>query len=277
MGEWSGNLNLLRNDGTLLVPLFVLVDEDYGGIDIGNNSAPRFVDIDDDGDEDLFVGELLGNINFYRNTGTSQSAVFELDTTSYFGIDAGTYSTLWFSDIDDDNDSDLFVGSDDQGVSFYRNQGDSGNAIFVPDTLTSLPFHYRTAPVLVDVDGDQDMDMICGVAGGGAVFYRSEKMVSSMSSQSNPDSHPQTLAIVRSYPNPFNSETSIVFDLARDTRVSIQVHDLTGRVIKDLADREFRRGRNEVRWRVDEKASGVYFCRIRGAGVHATLKLLLMR
>jgi len=277
LGEWSGNLNLLRNDGTPTDPLFVLVDEDYAGIDIGNNSTPGFVDIDNDGDEDLFIGEFLGNLNFYRNNGTPQNALFELDTIDYFGIDAGTYSSPAFSDVDDDGDFDLFVGSDDQGILLYRNEGTPESATFVPDTVVSFPVHFRATPVLADIDGDMDVDLISGVEGGGMVFYRNQEIVSSAGSDSYESSIPQTLILARSYPNPFNPETQIVFELARDTHVSIQIVDLTGRIVSDLTNRDFRKGRNEVRWQAGEMASGIYFCKIRAGESLSTLKLLLMR
>src|SRR5688572_14197392 len=45
-------------------------------IDIGFKSRPAFVDIDADGDQDLFVGSMDGKIHQFENVGTSNNAVF---------------------------------------------------------------------------------------------------------------------------------------------------------------------------------------------------------
>jgi hypothetical protein len=72
-GELDGGLNFYRNEGSTAKPRFKVdtLISGAGPIDVGENSTPTFVDIDNDGDFDLFVGEQRGNINFYRNIGTA--------------------------------------------------------------------------------------------------------------------------------------------------------------------------------------------------------------
>jgi hypothetical protein len=276
MGEWTGGLNLLRNDGSPTEPQFVLDDEDFGGIDIGNNSTPCFVDIDNDGDQDLFLGEFLGNINFYRNDGTPQTASFVLDTTDYFGIDAGLYSSVWFSDIDHDGDFDLLVGSDDQGILFYRNEGSPEIAQLVADSSIVFPFHPRVVPVMWDLDGDMDEDLIAGVDGGGLVFHRNLEVVSGGPADEWPLPTSQVLLSVNSYPNPFNPAVTISFELVRPHQVRVEVVDITGKVVASLIDEKRGAGKHEVRWNAGGFASGVYFCRIIAGGSFAALKLVLI-
>ncbi|HDG98687.1 MAG TPA: PKD domain-containing protein, partial [Desulfobacterales bacterium] len=45
-------------------------------IDIGSNSKPAFIDIDNDGDNDLFIGESYGELYFYRNDGDSSTPIW---------------------------------------------------------------------------------------------------------------------------------------------------------------------------------------------------------
>lgn len=40
------------------------------GVNFPSGSSPAFVDIDNDGDYDLFIGRLFGSVNYYENTGT---------------------------------------------------------------------------------------------------------------------------------------------------------------------------------------------------------------
>jgi len=80
VGEFDGNINFYRNTGTASNPIFALETKNFASIDVGDFSTPTFTDIDNDGDFDLFVGELDGNINFYRNDGTATNPTLTLVT-----------------------------------------------------------------------------------------------------------------------------------------------------------------------------------------------------
>ncbi|MEM6697766.1 MAG: VCBS repeat-containing protein, partial [Bacteroidota bacterium] len=73
-GNGNGNTNYFENinsgTATSNSPVFSLLSTDgaFGLSDIGYNSIPTFVDIDGDGDLDAFVGEQVGNINYFENT-----------------------------------------------------------------------------------------------------------------------------------------------------------------------------------------------------------------
>jgi len=276
MGEWTGNLILIMNNGTSAVPQFVLTDENYAGIDIGNNSKPAFVDIDNDGDQDLFIGEFLGNLNFYRNVGTPQSAQFEFVVDAYFGIDVDLYCAPWFADIDHDGDYDLFVGSDLDGVLFYRNIGTPEEADFVPDTDISIPLHFRPVPLFVDIDGDQDEDLFLGVDGGGMIFYRNDEFMTSVGQPPAADL-PDVLQLVRAYPNPFNPRTTIEFRLGKAAQVAIEIYDVGGRSVDLLPVERYEAGLRHVEWNAAGKPSGVYLARVSAGGSVQTVKLVLLR
>ena len=83
-------------------------------------------------------------------------------------------------------------------------------------------------------------------------------------------------------PNPFRAHLSIRYSLAAEGRVTLRVHDLTGRVVRTLADGMMRPGRYNVNWsgnddRGRELARGVYFCRFTAGDYRATEKLVLQR
>jgi hypothetical protein len=82
-------------------------------------------------------------------------------------------------------------------------------------------------------------------------------------------------------PNPFRNGLSIRYSLAAEGRVTLCVHDLTGRVVRTLANGVMRPGRYSLSWRgTDDRgrelARGVYFCRFAAGDYRATEKLLLM-
>ncbi|MCH8122180.1 MAG: VCBS repeat-containing protein [Bacteroidetes bacterium] len=120
VGEASGTINYYRNDGTPEEPNFVLVSDEFDGIDIGRRSYPTLVDIDDDGDLDLVIGSELEGLRLFRNNGSRTEAMFEDD--GIIDVHVPVLATPEFVDIDGDGDLDLFMGGVSGGIIFYRNR-----------------------------------------------------------------------------------------------------------------------------------------------------------
>jgi hypothetical protein len=73
------------------------------------------------------------------------------------------------------------------------------------------------------------------------------------------------------YPNPFNAQTTIEFNLPFETEVRIEIYDILGRIIETLLSDRRPAGLNQVTWDASRIASGMYFYRIR-AGEYSTTK-----
>lgn len=80
-----------------------------------------------------------------------------------------------------------------------------------------------------------------------------------------------------SYPNPFNNRTNIVYGLAAEAFVTLEVYDLAGRLIKVLIHAYQPVGAYKIPFEGDEVAAGVYLCQLRRGSVLQTKKLLLLR
>ena len=86
----------------------------------------------------------------------------------------------------------------------------------------------------------------------------------------------------QNFPNPFNPETWIPYQLASDAHVSLYIYDAQGKQIytKTLGYRKagphtaYWNGRNAVG---ENAASGVYFYAIQAGDFHATRKMLIQR
>ncbi len=151
-------------------PDFAFVDtlRDAGGDVLKPGSifyVPSLVDIDADGDLDLFAGSSDQGLAFFRNEGTPSAPQFALVDASF--VEPPDYIegflTPTFVDIDGDLDFDLFTGSNNGVVSFYRNDGSQSEPLFVlvsPELqLDFLDFGFYTKPTLVDIDADGDLDL----------------------------------------------------------------------------------------------------------------------
>jgi uncharacterized protein (DUF2141 family) len=171
LGTWRDELAFYRNEGDANNPRWVLEESAIVKLTRGSNATPALVDIDGDGDLDLFVGESSGSLNYYRNDGTASEPAFVFVSDSYNGIDIGRRSVPSFADVDGDGDWDLLIGRDAGGFAFYRNAGSTTNPVFVADSSLAIDTPGFSTPVMVDMDGDGDLDFLSGGVGGGVVYY----------------------------------------------------------------------------------------------------------
>ena len=172
VGNINGNLFYFHNTGDSSNPNFNKVTDinkqPFYGVDVAGNSTPAFADLDADGDLDAFVGNIYGNIFYYRNTGDSINPNFRPvpvtdGNNPFYGVNVGDYATLDFADLDADGDLDAFVGDEDGNINYFENTGDSSNPNFSPVTDSNNPFDgvdvgYDAAPSFADLDADGDLD-----------------------------------------------------------------------------------------------------------------------
>ncbi|MEQ1777905.1 MAG: FG-GAP-like repeat-containing protein [Nitrosomonas sp.] len=182
-GNGDGDILFFRNTGTVNSPVFAAaVFNPFGLTDVSYSASPSFVDIDNDGDLDAFVGEFTGSIFFSRNIGTTSNPVFAAATINPFGlIDVGDFVSPVFVDIDNDGDLDAFVGGYQGNTLFFRNTGTASNPVFA--TASTNPFGLTdvgiaASPSFVDIDGDGDLDALIGNSVGNTLFFRNNGTVS---------------------------------------------------------------------------------------------------
>ena len=141
-------------------------------------NAICFVDIDHDGDPDMFRGGQNGKILFYRNDGSADTINWVLVTDFYgdiqmpFGL-----AVPFFADVTGDGLEDLFVGHGANAgngghVAFYKNIGTPDSAAWqlINSKVAGIDMHDRSVPYLADPDFDGDMDLFVG-GGLGHVGY----------------------------------------------------------------------------------------------------------
>jgi hypothetical protein len=83
-------------------------------------------------------------------------------------------------------------------------------------------------------------------------------------------------------PNPFAEGTVVNFTMAAGADVSLKVYNVNGQLVRTLVDGMMPAGQHSVQWdgkdmTGDRVARGVYFCRMRTAGMVAIEKLVLMK
>jgi len=88
--------------------------------------------------------------------------------------------------------------------------------------------------------------------------------------------------LYQNFPNPFNPDTRISFDLPETGQVSLQVFDIEGRLVNQLLDAKMRPGRHELSWNGldmsgNPVSSGIYIYRLRSGKMLRTKKMTLLR
>ncbi|WP_421976653.1 MBG domain-containing protein [Roseivirga seohaensis] len=213
VGSFTGRVYPMRNVGTSTAPNWEFETGWIPTIDsldtkpgTSNEGArPVLVDIDNDGDLDLFIGNQTGwdankatqlgvsaaamnDVVFFRNIGDIGNPVFEFQQieglfadpdngTEWFHTNYGSFASPSFADLDGDDDLDLIVMGNDT-ISYAENIGTKEVPQFSRKYRENSPFEdfspvanrsgsTLSEPNFVDVDNDGDLDLFSGRTGGG--------------------------------------------------------------------------------------------------------------
>jgi hypothetical protein len=88
--------------------------------------------------------------------------------------------------------------------------------------------------------------------------------------------------IIGNYPNPFNPNTTIVFNLPERNSVQIDIYNSLGQIVKEIKSEEFNSGKNKVEWNglSNENlpvSSGVYLYKISNGAKNLFGKMILQK
>ncbi|MCB0841022.1 MAG: T9SS type A sorting domain-containing protein, partial [Bacteroidetes bacterium] len=164
VNQESSGLFLFENTGSPTLPEYELVNSNYLDLKSLFNPAifglsPTFGDLDNDGDQDMILGDENGNLHYFQNQANQPNALadFILFAPFFASIDVGGSATPQLIDLNQDGLLDLLIGEKSGNLNYYENQGtleqpffSTGNNKFgfvdvLPECCTgySVPFSFE--------------------------------------------------------------------------------------------------------------------------------------
>jgi hypothetical protein len=229
-GTIDGKLNYFENLGTGNYALPIL---NYQNIDVGDMATPQFVDLDEDGLIDLVIGEKFGNINYYKNTGTSHSPSFTLVTANLGNVDVREngnltgYSAPHFCKLTPNSDWTLLVGNEEGHIQTYQNIKNNLNGTFnCTDFLfTQQDQGLRASVCSGSISGADTIEVMTGNFNGGVRLYKLDTIVINAIAIAIKPNLSWNL-----FPNPSANELNVAIPLTT-YQGTITITDILGRLL----------------------------------------------
>ena len=132
LGKGNGKLEFHKNTGSAKSPMYVVENEDFGGIipdyTVGGVSLAS-ADLNGDGKEELITGSRNGYIKVYKNITEQNQKKFVADSTNIFNnfnskntsILMGGGLSIAVTDLNNDQIPDLMMGTNSGGLKWLKN------------------------------------------------------------------------------------------------------------------------------------------------------------
>ncbi|CAN0538786.1 unnamed protein product, partial [Laminaria digitata] len=83
-----------------------------------------------------------------------------------------------------------------------------------------------------------------------------------VSNESGSNDIPDSFKLIGNYPNPFNPTTNVIFEVPEPAEVSVEVYDVMGRKVLELASKNFAPGSGQMMIDASSLSSGIYLYRV---------------
>ncbi len=257
--------------------------------------APVIADLDQDGVQELVFLTDDGNLHILTGKGQPFNNAFPLN------LNGAPQTAPLCVDVDNDNQLEILCVTDQGVVHLLRLDGNE-----VVNFPAELSDGVSAVPVITDLDGDGDTELIVGGKNGLYAIDLTTKLGAATAWSTyqgdnyrsgtyglNPTAvpgnkvsrMPENFRLSQNYPNPFNSQTVIEFYVPysyRGSLAKIQIFDILGRKVFEKQLKQLNSGLHTIRWNGKSSSgktlsSGIYFYRVQLKDQSLTKRMLLIQ
>ncbi|MDP2172535.1 MAG: S8 family serine peptidase [Candidatus Cloacimonadaceae bacterium] len=244
-------------------------------------------DVDNNGSKEIIVITAAGNVHVMNGSGTDIPG-------SPILVGQAVECTPVVARFDGDNYAGIIFGDTNGKLHSVRIDGTES---------TNFPIHLggniKISAALANIDNDGDFDIVIPNDSGFYVIdikravqayewfcFMGTYNRSGNIYQATPNNDNLTPAITTelkaNYPNPFNPNTTIAFNLDKSAPVMIEIFNQKGQKIKTLVNSDFPTGNHSIAWNGKDDngngvSSGIYYYRMKSGKFSSTRKMVMMK
>ena len=238
MGEDGGTLTFVENKAGANKPLSMATPvSSWKNIQAGSTCKPQIVDLNRDGLMDIVTGTRVGVLRYFQNIGTKSLPNFNTTATTVkignvdvgeFGSGSGLAAPFF---MDFKGKYTVFVGSESGKISVYDSIDNNltGSWRLVNNDYGKIRDGQRSIPILRNINGDENLELIIGNYRGGLTAYKTNYKTDGTSPVKNIDNS----LIISVFPNPASDFLNIdIKNISTTDKVKISVFNTMGQLLK---------------------------------------------
>ncbi|TFH53251.1 MAG: M6 family metalloprotease domain-containing protein, partial [Candidatus Zixiibacteriota bacterium] len=172
----------------------------------------------------------------------------------------------------------------DNLFALEKNLGSGDASDPFPGSFSRTSFSGLTSPSSNDYLGTGTLVAVSNISAAGATMTAdlSVSLVLDVNDDVQAEAVPSDFELGQNFPNPFNPETRICFDLPKRSHAILTVFNVLGEQVDELVNGELPAGTHEVTWKPEigsgqSYPSGVNFYRLVADEITLTRKMLLIK